>query len=289
MNNTRFLRIGLIAALVVGFASTLALPVWGQFPFPVAHYAAAGSGGGSGSDAGCCGTNYNGSDEYLTDSTPFSGSAISTKTFIYAGSVRRTNAGAGNQVLLEIRSNAFGRRWQLRFDTVDRLVIVGENASDNVVLNAATNITIDDTGWHRILMAVDLTDSDNTQVWIDDVKATLSLSTHTDDFMHLPGSNASVVSYSVARTDTSSFSLYFSGDRSETYLNFDEWLDFDVEANRRLFETAAGLPEDIGADGSTPTGTQPEIYMPNGVTNVGTWSLWDTTGGNPTAVQGPNP
>lgn len=52
-------------------------------------------------------------------------------------------------------------------------------------------------------------------------------------------------------------------DIHEVYLTTETSLDFSVMANRRLFITAGGLPEDLGADGSTPTGTSPDLYLPN--------------------------
>lgn len=40
-----------------------------------------------------------------------------------------------------------------------------------------------------------------------------------------------------------------------------EYIDFSVEANRRKFIDASGMPVDLGADGSTPTGTAPIIFQ----------------------------
>ena len=45
------------------------------------------------------------------------------------------------------------------------------------------------------------------------------------------------------------------------YYYTNETLDITVEANRRKFISAVGTPADLGSDGSTPTGTQPMIYM----------------------------
>ena len=48
---------------------------------------------------------------------------------------------------------------------------------------------------------------------------------------------------------------------SEYYWNPGEYLDFSVEANRRLFIDASGKPVSLGADGSTPTTNQPAVYL----------------------------
>ncbi len=71
---------------------------------------------------------------------------------------------------------------------------------------------------------------------------------------------------------------------SEFYLNPVEFLDFSVEANRRKFITAGLSPADLGADGSTPTGTSPKFYHTgdgvsfpvNNGTYVGTLTVHNT-------------
>lgn len=52
----------------------------------------------------------------------------------------------------------------------------------------------------------------------------------------------------------------FVGDMAECWFD-DSYIDFSVEANRRLFYSATGKPVDLGSDGSTPTGSQPIIYL----------------------------
>jgi len=62
-----------------------------------------------------------------------------------------------------------------------------------------------------------------------------------------------------------------------------EHIDFSVEANRLKFFDAFGYPVDLGSDGSTPTGSQPLIYLNSGFhlgTNLG-------SGGNFTPINTP--
>lgn len=47
------------------------------------------------------------------------------------------------------------------------------------------------------------------------------------------------------------------------YLNASEYIDFSVEENRRKFFDVSGSVVNLGVDGSTPTGSQPEIYLGN--------------------------
>jgi hypothetical protein len=69
----------------------------------------------------------------------------------------------------------------------------------------------------------------------------------------------------------------FNGCMAELYFAPGQFLDFSVEANRRKFISAAGKPVDLGADGSTPTGTAPLVYLNGDETTFGTNA---GTGGN---------
>lgn len=40
-----------------------------------------------------------------------------------------------------------------------------------------------------------------------------------------------------------------------------QFIDFTIPANRLLFHTAAGAPQNLGSTGSTPTGTPPAVYL----------------------------
>lgn len=70
-------------------------------------------------------------------------------------------------------------------------------------------------------------------------------------------------------------------DMAEFYWNIGEYLDLSVTANRRKFISTTGKPIDLGADGSTPTGTAPIIYLPN---SASTFHQNEGTGGDFTAT-----
>ena len=86
--------------------------------------------------------------------------------------------------------------------------------------------------------------------------------------------------------------LLFDGVISELYFNTAEYLDFSIEANRRLFISADGYPVDLGLSGQKPTGTAPIVYMRSPADNAG---LNSGTGGDftiygsPTSTTGPKP
>jgi hypothetical protein len=68
-----------------------------------------------------------------------------------------------------------------------------------------------------------------------------------------------------------------NGALAELYFTPGQYLDFSVEANRRKFIDASGLPVSLGSDGSTPTATAPAIYLKGDYSAFGTNS---GTGGN---------
>ncbi len=83
---------------------------------------------------------------------------------------------------------------------------------------------------------------------------------------------------------------YFNGAVSETYINFAEYLDLSIEANRRKFISSTGFPVDLGPSCSTPTGTAPIVCMReranNGGINSGTGGDF-TINGAPIHTDGP--
>jgi hypothetical protein len=51
------------------------------------------------------------------------------------------------------------------------------------------------------------------------------------------------------------------GGMAELFFAPGQFLDFSVQSNRRKFRSSGGKPISLGADGSTPTGTKPLIYL----------------------------
>lgn len=74
------------------------------------------------------------------------------------------------------------------------------------------------------------------------------------------GSFSAIWSGQTLLVGKSGFGNEFDGDMAEFWLSMTR-LDFSVEANRRKFYSATGKPVDVGSDGSTPTGSAPEVYL----------------------------
>jgi len=83
-------------------------------------------------------------------------------------------------------------------------------------------------------------------------------------------------------------SLFWGGDLAYVYHDVDTALDITVQANREKF-ILAGVPVDLGGDGSTPTGAQPAFYFDGGATMTnlgsgGSLTPTDLTAGTTPAV-----
>ncbi len=66
------------------------------------------------------------------------------------------------------------------------------------------------------------------------------------------------------------YASYFSGKFADFYVTLGETLDMTVTANRRKFIDAGLSPVNLGANGSTPTGNQPEVFL-GGTKNYTNW------------------
>lgn len=84
----------------------------------------------------------------------------------------------------------------------------------------------------------------------------------------------------------------FVGDAADTWIAPGQFIDFSVEANRRKFIDVNGKPVDLGADGSTPTGTAPPMFFSGNAagfpTNKGTGGVFTLTGSLTNASTSPS-
>jgi hypothetical protein len=63
--------------------------------------------------------------------------------------------------------------------------------------------------------------------------------------------------------------LRFDGAVSDTWFDT-TYIDFTNSSNRLKFVTSSGGPEDLGSDGSTPTGSAPDFFLSGPAASYGT-------------------
>ena len=108
------------------------------------------------------------------------------------------------------------------------------------------------SGWTWIGICGDGTEAGNSMFFNNtDVTVNAAQSTSSEDI---------TIGGYVGGEDGTNTDHWFVGDLFHFYLHLDGYLDLTTESNRRKFITADNKPVDLGADGSTPTGSVPNAY-----------------------------
>ena len=204
----------------------------------------------------CDAADFDGTNDWLNRGADFTGSANSSLG-IFSGWVRIDgNDGTARGLVRDTGGFA-----EMEISNTDKFIIrmfSPDPGGVQIIIMATTTSYTTDAAWRHFLASwsVDFTVGNKlTHLYINDV----SDKNLTTD---------SVLGYSVdyTRADwivgarSAAGAGPFSGALAEVYFAPGQFLDFSTEANRRKFISATGKPVDLGADGSTPTGTAPIVY-----------------------------
>lgn len=122
--------------------------------------------------------------------------------------------------------------------------------SDVVVMT--TTEVIADNDWHHIIASWDTSDANKCYIYIDGASTTLSTKT-----INAGNARWNVAAYNVAARPGGTFK--FRGEISELWADRTH-IDLTIAANLEKF-ISSGAPVSLGADGSSPTGTQADVYV----------------------------
>lgn len=225
--------------------------------------------------AGRAATDLDGSSDYYTRGADLTGNADG-KLGLFSGWMRLD----GNDDAWRFLLTNQGDRSYVSLSTVNKLRILGRNSSATLIfVHESTTTYTAGAGWHHFLASWDLGNA-KAYIYVDDVSKGGTPSTLTDDDIDHTTNN-----WAVGAQVNGNSSVH--GALAELYFAL-EYLDISVEANRRKFISANGNRVYLGADGSTPTGTQPLIYAPDGdpSDNLGSGGNF-TAQGSPTSITGP--
>lgn len=151
--------------------------------------------------------------------------------------------------------------------TGDAIGILARNSGGTGILDIlSSGLGVGDTGWHHCLFSLDLSDTNKRHLYIDDA-SDLNVNTYTNDTIDFSQSDHLIVGGPEAGVDIFAICL------ADMWIAPGVYLDFSVEANRRLFVTSDARPIDLGDDGSTPTGSAPLMYF------SGALASWETNKG----------
>lgn len=229
--------------------------------------------------------NFDGTNDYLTRGSDLTGSADGkeiTLSFWYKptalGATRAVLTNTDNRVYFAVNSSG-------------AFVFSAYNSSNDVILSAGTNTDPITAGnWHHIIVSVDLSNSSNRHVYVDDLPITTNYGVYIDDDMNFTESD-----WSFGAPDggggSGSGGIRIYGDVSDVWFD-DTYIDISVEASRRKFISPSGRPVNLGDNGSTPTGSSPLITLKNPTdtwhTNVGTGGGFTENGTLTTATSSPS-
>jgi hypothetical protein len=164
-----------------------------------------------------------------------------------------------------------------------RFQLTASNSNPTGILDCSSNdVALNDTDWHHVLWSFDLANSSNIHMYVDDVDiGTVGCFVYTDDTYTMPG-NVDI--------NRDAGGGHYDGDIADLWIDFGTYIDFSIASNRELFYNN-GSPVDLGSDGSTPTGSAPEIFFSGATdswhTNKGTVGGFSENGALTTASTAP--
>lgn len=144
----------------------------------------------------------------------------------------------------------------------------GRNSSGTEILNIFSGTNISDNDWHHCAFSFDMSDTAKRHIYVDGVSDIGTIFNYTNDTLNLADANNSYVG--TARTLGGTI---FNGDLAEFWLASGDYTDLSSTITNFI---ASSAPVGLGSDGSTPTGTQPQIFL-SGATD--TWPTNDGSGG----------
>jgi hypothetical protein len=202
---------------------------------------------------------------------------------IVSGSLwfRRNGSNGVQQVLYCSIDTAGSCRFQIDLSTGNTIHFLGKGTGGGTTrLNVTGNTAITDTNWHHLMFAIDLASTTTRSIYLDGVAESPTWATY---------STGTVVDFTRTEHSVGAFTDgtgKFKGDVDDLWLDIGTYLDLSLAPVRGKFRDPNGNPIDLGATGSSPAGTAPEVYLSSRDTGLGSWSTNKGSGGNFTVTGG---
>jgi hypothetical protein len=190
---------------------------------------------------------FDGNDDWLDRGADLTGNSDS-KVGLVSVWFKRTRTGTQEHF---VGTDPGGDGFTVFINASDEVVVNAYSAGGTIILNMKSIATVTDTAWHHVMASWDMADTGKRHLYLDGAD-TINPITHTDAVIEYTQTNWRVGSRGDAFGD-------FWGCLTEFYFAV-EYLDLSVSGNRDKFYSA-GSPVNLGANGSTPTGSQPIIYL----------------------------
>lgn len=201
-----------------------------------------------------------------------------SKAFTLSFWLNPTASGSVYQIINGSRSGLGALRFLVTKHTDETISVTGWNSGGSSILAFFSELTVSIGVWNHVYIAIDLANSANRHVYINGVDdTTITWTTYTDDTIQFNVAGGGSPSYwiGLAANGTSEGLV---GALAELWFN-------DAYLNDVSKFYCSGRPVDVGADGSTPTGSAPALYLSrNGSGN--NWRVDSSGNGNTFTVNG---
>lgn len=196
--------------------------------------------------------NFDGTNDYLArgaDLTSISDGTEGTLSVFY----RCTGRGSDHRLVI---SSADGYQTiGIENNNKWRVNLLNSSGSEVVDLQSTNAKHTADGVWHHFISSWN-TATDSYHMYVDGIDVRSTLNATTDGIIDYTRGEFEVGRYNTLAARK------WQGDLAELYFTT-EFVDLSSITNRLKFLAADGKPANLGADGSTPTGTQPLLYLAN--------------------------
>lgn len=225
------------------------------------------------------GVNFDGANDYLVRTSDFVSNADSKLFTICGWFANLAGNPKNNHIWIAGDFTGGNAGFSVNTQAGGQIVISGANAAGVGILSAFVSSTVlpNSATWKWLGISIDMANSSQSKIYVNDTDVTPTFSTFTDDSFDLTKS----VHYCGATNSGSGAFNLLQSDVAELWVGYGQHIDFSMEANRRKFITSSGKPTFLGADGSAPTGVAPTVYFRGGAS---TFPANQGTGGAMTLV-----
>lgn len=184
--------------------------------------------------------------------------------------------GSGTSPTTEYRiATSTSGHWIVRRSTSGKFDLTGTDSGGTIILRLLSTANITNVAnWYHIIASWDMSTAGRRKVFVDgaDVTDALTFTTGT------------TIDYTVANHwigSSTAGAVLFDGLLCEYFVGYPtNYFDLTTAGNLQKFRTSGGKPENLGANGSTPLGVQPIIYLHNPATGSPNWTNNVGSGGN---------
>lgn len=177
--------------------------------------------------------------------------------------------GSIGSLMVIFRGSEFISSIEIEILSNGKLSIRGASTSGASILDIETvNPFIQSTKWIHILASWDMSVAGSSRLFISDISDLLE-TVFIDDVLKYAQTGPSMGGLTDAQS-------VLNGCMADFYWNSFDYLDFNIEANRRKFIDINGKPVNLGVDGSIPASSIPIIYLSGSTDN---WHINKGSGG----------